>query len=48
LFEKDTASALRKHILSTGGTADPMELYKRFKGSEPSIDALLVNRGLKI
>jgi peptidyl-dipeptidase Dcp len=48
VFDQNTAASLRKHILSTGGTADPMELYKRFKGSEPSIDALLVNRGLKI
>jgi len=33
--------------LEKGNTEDPMVLYKRYRGAEPSIDALLRNRGLK-
>ena len=47
LFDKETASALRAHILSKGGSEDPMVLYKRFRGSEPSIDPLLKRKGFK-
>jgi peptidyl-dipeptidase Dcp len=47
LFDKDTAKALRAHILSRGGSEDPMVLYKRFRGSEPSIDPLLKRKGFK-
>lgn len=46
LFDRATAQSFRDHILSTGGTADPMELYKRFRGSEPDIQPLLERRGL--
>ncbi|MFC1583495.1 M3 family metallopeptidase, partial [Candidatus Neomarinimicrobiota bacterium] len=46
LFDQATAAAFREHILSTGGTEDPMVLYKRFRGREPRIEPLLVNRGL--
>ncbi len=37
----------RKEILSRGGSRDPMESYKAFRGSEPTVDALLIRRGLK-
>ncbi|MFC1731978.1 M3 family metallopeptidase, partial [candidate division KSB1 bacterium] len=47
LFDTATALAFRKNILERGGTEDPMTLYKRFRGSEPQIDALLKRRGLK-
>ncbi len=47
LFDQKTAKAFREHILSRGGTEDPMVLYKRFRGAEPKIDALLEKRGLK-
>jgi len=47
LFDQKTASAFRKHILAAGGTEDAMTLYKRFRGAEPKIDALLKRRGLK-
>lgn len=47
LFDKETASKFRKYILSAGGTADAMEMYKRFRGKEPSIEPLLEKRGLK-
>ncbi|MFN8337940.1 MAG: M3 family metallopeptidase [Saprospiraceae bacterium] len=46
LFDQATALAFRKNILEKGGTADPMELYKRFRGAEPTIDPLLKKRGL--
>ena len=47
IFDKDTAKALRAHILSKGGSEDPMVLYKRFRGAEPSIDPLLKRKGFK-
>lgn len=47
LFDKATAKAFRDNVLAKGGTEDPMELYKKFRGAEPSIDALLIKRGLK-
>lgn len=37
----------RKEILSRGGSRDPMDSYKAFRGGEPTVDALLVRRGLK-
>ncbi len=46
LFDKETARAFRENILERGGTADPMFLYKKFRGKEPSIDPLLKRRGL--
>jgi len=46
LFNKETAKSFRDNILSKGGTEDPMELYIRFKGKEPSVEPLLKNRGL--
>ncbi len=46
LFDKKTAGAFREHILAAGGTDEPMEMYKRFRGSEPEIQPLLERRGL--
>ncbi len=46
IFNPDTASLFMEHILSKGGTEDPMELYVRFRGREPEIDALLKRAGL--
>ena len=37
----------RDEVLSKGGTEHPMTLYKRFKGGEPTIDALLKRNGIK-
>ncbi len=45
VFDREKAAAFRKHILSAGNTEDPMVLYKRFRGKEPSIDALLHRKG---
>jgi len=46
LFDQKTAQAFRKNILERGGTEEPMTLYKRFRGAEPKIDALLKRKGL--
>ncbi|HUH52378.1 MAG TPA: M3 family metallopeptidase [Flavobacterium sp.] len=46
LFNPEKAQAFRKNILERGGTEDAMELYKRFRGAEPSIEPLLRKRGL--
>ncbi len=47
IFDKSTANAFRQNILEKGGSEHPMELYKRFRGQEPTIDALLERSGLK-
>ena len=47
IFDQKTAQSFRENILSKGGTENPMTLYKRFKGSEPTIDALLKRNGIK-
>ncbi|MCK7519113.1 MAG: M3 family metallopeptidase [Ignavibacteriales bacterium] len=46
LFDKATAESFRKYILSKGGSEDPMELYTKFRGRKPTVDALLKKRGL--
>ncbi len=46
IFDKKTAQSFRDNILSRGGTEDAMELYKRFRGREPKIDAYLERKGL--
>ncbi len=46
IFNKEVADKFKSHILSKGGTEKPMVLYKRFRGSEPKIEALLERSGL--
>ena len=46
LFNPEMAKSFRENILEKGGTEDPMVLYKRFRGAEPSIEPLLRKRGL--
>lgn len=46
LFNPEKAKLFRTHVLEKGGTEDPMVLYKRFRGAEPSIEPLLRKRGL--
>jgi peptidyl-dipeptidase Dcp len=46
LFDRATAESFRRNVLERGGTEEPMVLYKRFRGREPKIDALLKKRGL--
>ncbi|AHD08553.1 M3 family metallopeptidase [Phaeobacter gallaeciensis] len=45
-FDAERAEALEAHILSTGGSRDPAELYTAFRGRLPGVDALLKGRGL--
>ena len=47
IFDQKTAQSFRDNILSKGGTEHPMTLYKRFRGGEPTIDALLRRNGIK-
>ena len=48
LFNQATAKSFKDNILSKGGSEHPMTLYKRFRGCEPSIDALLERDGIKV
>ncbi len=47
IFDSKTAASFRDNILSKGGSEDPALLYKRFRGQDPSIDALLIRNGVK-
>jgi len=47
VYNKELAAKYRKFILSAGGTENSMELYKKFRGKEPSIEPLLKRKGLK-
>lgn len=47
IFDQKTAQSFRDNILSKGSTEHPMTLYKRFRGQEPTIDALLERNGIK-
>ena len=41
IFNKEVATKFKQNILAAGGSAHPMELYKAFRGAEPSIQPLL-------
>jgi peptidyl-dipeptidase Dcp len=47
IFNKETAERFRRNILEKGGTDKPMNLYKSFRGKEPTLDAFLERSGLK-
>ena len=47
LFDQKIADSFRENILSRGATEHPMTLYKRFRGQEPTIEALLLRNGIK-
>ena len=47
IFNPATAKSFKENILERGGTEPPMTLYKRFRGREPRIDALLKRDGIK-
>ena len=47
IFNEEVAESFRRNILEKGGTEHPMTLYKRFRGQEPTIDALLIRNGIK-
>ncbi len=46
IYDQETARSFRENVLERGGTENPMELYKRFRGQEPSIDALMRRDGI--
>lgn len=46
IFDPTTAQSFRDNVLSKGGTEHPMTLYKRFRGGEPTINALLKRNGI--
>jgi len=46
VFNKEVASAFKENVLSKGGTEHPMDLYVKFRGKEPSSEALLRRAGL--
>lgn len=46
IFNAEVAQKFKDHVLSQGGTEDPMVLYKRFRGKEPNPEALLKRAGL--
>ena len=46
IFSKEVAQKFKENVLSQGGTENPMELYKRFRGKEPQPEALLRRAGL--
>lgn len=47
VFDKTTADLFRHNVLEKGDSEDPMVLYKNFRGTEPSLEPLLKNRGMK-
>ena len=47
IYNKETANSFRKNVLEKGDTEDPMTLYVRFRGQEPTVDALLERTGVK-
>lgn len=46
LFNPEKAKSFRENILEKGGTEDPAELYRKFRGADPKIEPLLKKRGL--
>ena len=46
IFNKSIASKFKDNILSKGGTQDPMDLYIKFRGRKPNINALLNRAGI--
>ena len=48
IFNQETAKSFKDNILTKGGTEHPMTLYKRFRGHEPTIEALLERDGVKM
>ena len=46
LFDPKIAEAFKTNVLSKGGTQDPLELYIKFRGQKPKVEALLKRSGL--
>ena len=46
IFDAETGRSFRENILEMGGSREPAELFKAFRGREPNVDALLVQSGI--
>ena len=46
IFDRATADKFRQNVLTKGGTVDPAQLYRQFRGQDPTIDALLRRDGI--
>ena len=46
IFDKETAMSFRRNVLEMGGSDEPMDLYRRFRGADPDPKALIKARGL--
>jgi oligopeptidase A len=46
IFDPETGQAFLHNILEKGGSQEPMELFKAFRGREPQVDALLKQTGI--
>ena len=46
IFDKETAMSFRQNVLEMGGSDEPMDLYRRFRGADPDPKALIKARGL--
>ena len=47
ILDKKTADLFRYNVLEKGNSEDPMTLYKNFRGTEPQLEPMLKNRGMK-
>jgi len=47
-YDKNVAARLRAHILSAGNQADPAEAYRKFRGRDATVDALMRKRGFPV
>ncbi|MFD0965373.1 oligopeptidase A [Seminibacterium arietis] len=47
IFNQNTGQSFLDEILTRGGSEEPMELFKRFRGREPKLDALLRHKGIE-
>jgi peptidyl-dipeptidase Dcp len=47
-YDKDVAARLKKYIFSVGNTMDQAEMYRKFRGRDPNVDALMIKRGFPV
>ena len=47
-YDKKVGARLKKEIFSVGNTIDPAEAYRKFRGRDPNVDALMIKRGFPV
>ena len=47
-YDKEVAKRLVKYVFSVGNTIDPAEGYRKFRGRDPNVDALMIDRGFPV